>query len=238
MTMLVTIGNFFFRFRNFLFPFALLFVLLPGKPVFSNPMNAVWLGFGVAMLGQLVRATTIGFKYIIRGGKDRRVYAEDLVTEGLYGHSRNPMYVGNVLILCGVALASNNWTCVLFAIPFCVFIYVAIIAAEENFLRGKFGAAFDAYCRDVPRWLPSLSGLGATLRSMEFKWRRVLVKEYGTPFGWVSGLCAIALYHLWKGGTLHMGERTVSNVIALWALVFVLWAVARVLKKSKMVVAD
>jgi protein-S-isoprenylcysteine O-methyltransferase Ste14 len=238
MSMLVKIGNFFFHYRNFLFPFALLFVLLPGPAVFADPMDAVWLGFIVAAIGQLVRGTTIGFRYIIRGGKDRRVYAEDLVTEGIYNHSRNPMYVGNVLILCGVALACNTWTCVLLAVPFCVFIYVAIIAAEENFLRNKFGAAFDAYCRDVPRWLPRLSGLGATLQGIEYRWRRVIVKEYGTPFGWISGLCVIGAVHLWRAGRLNGDDPAARALLIVWVVTVVLWATARVLKKTKTLVAD
>lgn len=236
--MLVTVGNFFFHYRNFLFPFALLFVLLPGAPVFADPMHAVMLGLAVAGLGQLVRATTIGFKYIIRGGKDRRVYAEDLVTEGLYGHCRNPMYVGNVLIFSGIALACNTWTVVLFAVPFGLFIYVTIIAAEENFLRNKFGAAFDAYCRDVPRWLPRLSGLGATLQSMEYKWRRVVVKEYGTPFGWITFICSIGAIHLWRAGRLQAADRSMRLLVWIWAATFVLWATARVLKKTRALRAD
>jgi len=236
--MLVKVGNFFFHYRNFLFPFALLFVLLPGPKVFDDPMDAVLLGFVVSGLGQLVRGTTIGFKYIIRGGRDRRVYAVDLVTEGLYGHCRNPMYVGNVLILCGIALACNTWTCVILAVPFCVFIYVAIIAAEEDFLRNKFGAAFDAYCRDVPRWLPRLAGLGATLQSMEYKWRRVIVKEYGTPFGWISFICVIGAIHLWRAGRLGMNDPAAKMLLWLWIATFALWATARVLKKTKTLVAD
>lgn len=231
--MLVRIGNFFFHYRNFLFPFALLFVLLPGSRVFADPMNAVLLGLVVALLGQLVRGTTIGFKYIIRGGKDRRVYAKDLVTEGLYSHSRNPMYVGNVLILCGVALACNTWTCVLLAVPFCVFIYVAIIAAEENFLRAKFGDAFDAYCRDVPRWLPRLAGLGATFKSMDFNWSRVIVKEYGTPFGWITGICVIGAVHLWRAGRLNGEDPAARTLLIVWLVMLALWATARVLKKTK-----
>jgi len=238
MTMLVRIGNFFFHYRNFIFPFALLFVLLPGPPLFADPMDAVVLGFVVAGLGQLVRGTTIGFKYIIRGGKDRRVYAEDLVTEGLYSHCRNPMYVGNVLILCGIALACNTWTCVLIAVPFCVFIYVAIIAAEENFLRNKFGAAFDAYCRDVPRWLPRPAGLLGTLRSGEYHWRRVVVKEYGTPFGWISFICVIGAIHLYRAGQLGLDNPSAKALLWVWVVTFLLWATARVLKKTKTLRAD
>lgn len=236
--MLVRIGNFFFHYRNFIFPFALLFVLLPGPTMLADPMDAVLLGFVVSGLGQLVRGTTIGFKYIIRGGKDRRVYAEDLVTEGLYSHCRNPMYVGNVLVFSGIAIACNTWTTVLVAIPFGVFIYVAIIAAEENFLRGKFGAAFDAYCRDVPRWIPRLSGLGATLQSMEYKWRRVIVKEYGTPFGWITFICLIGAIHLWRLGRLQPSDPSVKLLLWVWAVTFVLWATARVLKKTRTLRAD
>jgi hypothetical protein len=84
------------------------------------------------------------------------VYAEDLVTSGV-AHCRNPMYVGNLLMLAGVAMGSNSWTCVLVAIPVFTFVYMAIVAAEETFLRDKFGAAFDGYTRDVPRWIPRWS---------------------------------------------------------------------------------
>jgi protein-S-isoprenylcysteine O-methyltransferase Ste14 len=238
--MLVTIGNFFFHYRNFLFPFALLFVLVGGPTMFENPMDAVVLGFIVAGFGQLVRGTTIGFRYIIRGGKDRRVYAQDLITEGIYSHSRNPMYVGNVLILCGVALGCNTWACLLLAVPFCVFIYVAIIAAEEAYLRDKFGSAFDAYCNDVPRWLPRLKGLGATLHSMKFNWSRVIIKEYGTPFGLVTGLCIIGIVHLWRDSRLDISDSDLADcaLIIVWIAVFFFWITARVLKKTKTLVAD
>jgi protein-S-isoprenylcysteine O-methyltransferase Ste14 len=238
MTMLVAIGNFFFRFRDFLFPFALVFLLVPGPAVLEDPLHAVLLGFVVAALGQLGRGMTIGFKYIIRGGRNRRVYAQDLVTDGIYAHCRNPMYVGNLLILAGVSLASNNWTCVLVLLPLTAFIYVAIIAAEEDFLRQKFGSGFDSYCRDVPRWLPRLRGLGATFRSMEFRWRRVIVKEYGTPFGWISAICVIGALHLWQDGRLTSGEPVLRGLVIVWIVTLGAWVTARYLKKSRTLVAD
>jgi protein-S-isoprenylcysteine O-methyltransferase Ste14 len=239
MGVLVTTGNFWFRYRNFLFPALALLVFLPGPEIFRASIDAALLGLTVASLGQLVRAGTIGFKYVIRGGKDRRVYAEDLVTEGIYAHCRNPMYVGNLLILGGVATASNSWACVALAVPLFVFIYFAIVAAEENYLRGKFGAAFDAYCRDVPRWIPRLSGLGETLRSMHFNWRRVIVKEYGTPFGWICGISVIALWNLYfDDGTWVGDEHWLRVLFTTVAIAVVAWATARFLKKSKRIVAD
>lgn len=236
--MMIKIGAFFFRFRDALFPVAFLVVFLPGPRLFSDPLSAAMLGFAITAAGQFVRAATIGLRYIRRGGKYRRVYAEDLVTEGLYSHSRNPMYVGNLAILVGVAVASNSWACVAVAVPFFLFVYSAIIAAEEAYLRDKFGAAFDAYMRDVPRWLPLLDGLGTTLAGSRFHWRRVLVKEYNTPFGWVAGICVIALWNLSREGPLGADANTVRFLVAVIIVAAISWAIAWILKKTGTVVPD
>src|SRR5262245_12444710 len=164
---MLAIGNFLFRYRNTLFPFAVLLLFLPGPRLASNPLLPALIGAVITALGQLVRAGTIGLEYVIRGGRNRRVYAEKLVTDGIYAHSRNPMYVGNVLIVIGLAVASNSlWTFIIGSV-LSVFFYSAIITAEENFLRGQFGPGFDEYCRNVPRWLPKLGGLGTTLGASE-----------------------------------------------------------------------
>jgi protein-S-isoprenylcysteine O-methyltransferase Ste14 len=235
---MVKLGNFFYRTRLYVFPLACLLVFLPGPHIFADDLTAALIGFLVALAGQVVRAGTIGLVYIIRGGKNRQVYAEDLVTEGVFAHSRNPMYVGNLLILSGMAITSNCWTTVLVAIPVTAFIYRAIVAAEENYLRGKFGPAFDDYCRSVPRFLPKLSGIGETFASMQFRWRRVLVKEYGTPVAWVLVWCGVVAYRLWLDGELvrHAGAVKALPQIAIAAAMT--WLIVRFLKKSHRVVAD
>jgi hypothetical protein len=231
--MLANIGDFLFRFRNLIFPLCLPLALLPGPPLFDNVLVAAAVGFLIAATGEAVRAGTIGLQYIVRGGKDRRVYAKDLVTGGVYAHTRNPMYVGNMLILVGLAIASNSWTCVAVAIPFYAFVCAAIVAAEERYLRGRFGADFDAYCHDVPRWLPRLPGIGATLADHSFNWRRVVLKEYGTPTGWVLAWGVLAFWNLSRsdGGTnAHHSAVVAVAVIAAAMLVF--WIFARIVKKS------
>lgn len=120
--MMIAIGNFFFAYRNAIFPMLALCVFLPGARVLQDPMRSLWLGFAIAACGEAVRFATIGLKYIIRGGQGRRVFARDLVTQGVYAHCRNPMYVGNLLILAGVALASNSWSCVVISLPLFIFI--------------------------------------------------------------------------------------------------------------------
>jgi protein-S-isoprenylcysteine O-methyltransferase Ste14 len=236
--MLTTAGNFLFRYRNSLFPIACVLLFLPGPDPFPDPLAAAGVGAVVALLGQIVRAATIGLRYVIRGGLNRRVYAEDLVTEGIYSHTRNPMYVGNLLIMVGVAIASNSWITILVAVPLGLFMYTSIVAAEEDYLQHRFGAAFSAYCRDVPRWWPRLNGLAATLHSMQFRWRRVIVKEYGTPFGWISVIVLIALYNVWMSGQWDLRHTDIHNLEVILLVTTLAWAVAFSLKRTRTLIAD
>jgi hypothetical protein len=232
--MLANIGDFLFRYRNFLFPLCLPLAFLPGAPLFDHVLVAAALGFATSALGEAVRASTIGLQYIVRGGRDRRVYAEDLVTGGFYSHTRNPMYVGNMLILLGLTLTSNSWTCVAVVVPFYAFVCAAIVAAEERYLRGRFGADFDAYCRDVPRWLPRLSGIGTTLADHRFNWRRVVLKEYGTPLGWIMAWGVLVYWNLGRsdGGLAAHRDATVA-VATIMSTMLAFWVYARVVKKSR-----
>jgi protein-S-isoprenylcysteine O-methyltransferase Ste14 len=235
---MVRLGNFLFRTRQYVFPLACLLVFLPGPRLVQSDLAAALAGFLLALAGQAIRAGTIGLVYIIRGGRNQQVYAEDLVTGGVFSHCRNPMYVGNLLILSGMAVTSNCWTTVLVAIPLTAFVYRAIVAAEEDFLRRKFGAGFDEYCRNVPRFVPRLSGLPETFASMQFRWRRVIVKEYGTPTAWILVWCGILAFNLWRHGGLA-SHADVSQWLQVLAVVAVLgWIVARFLKKSRRLVAD
>ena len=141
---MISIGNFFFRYRNFLFMFLYVALFIPSAPLFSPEVFGanyyIWpvvLGLIITVSGQLIRGATIGLAYIIRGGKEGKVYAEELVTSGIFNHCRNPLYVGNILMLCGVGVLSNSLLYVAVFIPFFLFVYQAIVLAEENFLRKK-----------------------------------------------------------------------------------------------------
>jgi len=235
---MVRLGNFLYRTRLYVFPLACLLVFLPGPRILESDLAAALIGLLVALTGQVIRAGTIGLVYIIRGGKNRQVYAEDLVTEGVFGHCRNPMYVGNLLILSGMAITSNCWTSALVAIPLTAFIYRAIVAAEESFLRDKFGAAFDEYCRNVPRFVPRLSGLAETFANLQFRWRRVVVKEYGTPTAWILVWCGIVAWNLWRHGVVVASPAAARSLEWLAIAAVVGWLSVRFLKKSKRLVAD
>ncbi|MBP9902081.1 MAG: isoprenylcysteine carboxylmethyltransferase family protein [Verrucomicrobia bacterium] len=229
--MMVRIGNFFFHYRNGLFPLLYLLLFLNGPAAFPDQRLALLIGVLVAMAGQILRGVTVGLDYIVRGGRNRQVYAERLVQGGLFAHCRNPLYVGNYMILVGVGIAANSLLFLAIGLPFFLFAYWAIIAAEEAFLRGKFGEEFVTYCAQVNRLLPSLSGLSQTLDGMRFNWRRLLSAEYGSAYIWMAAIILASLKNLWFGG-----QRDIHNpyVWMLWlslVLVSVAYLVARFLKK-------
>jgi protein-S-isoprenylcysteine O-methyltransferase Ste14 len=91
----------------------------------------------------------------------------ELTVTGPYAYTRNPLYLGSALIAAGFACALQSWTVALLIAVVFVAIYVPVIASEEGFLRAAF-PEFEAYRRNVPRFLPRLTaakvdgGSGAT----------------------------------------------------------------------------
>jgi protein-S-isoprenylcysteine O-methyltransferase Ste14 len=80
----------------------------------------------------------------------------ELTVTGPYAYTRNPLYVGSMLIAAGFAVALLNWPfAVVLAFGFAI-IYIPVIASEERFLRATF-SGFDHYCRRVPRIIPRLT---------------------------------------------------------------------------------
>ena len=141
---MVQIGNFFFKHRNWLFIFFYGALFIPSWPIVSKEScgeNYLWwaiiIGLIITISGQLIRGLTIGLAYIVRGGKEGKPYAEGLVTDGIFNHCRNPLYVGNILMLLGVGILANSLLYVAVIIPLFLFIYQAIVLAEEDFLRKK-----------------------------------------------------------------------------------------------------
>lgn len=236
---MIQIGNFFFRYRNFLFIVLYLLLFIPSPPLFSREnfgpdyyLIPIILGLLITISGQLIRGMTIGLAYIVRGGKDKKVYAEGLVTEGIFRHVRNPLYVGNILMLLGVGILTNSMLYTFIIMPFFMFIYQCIVLAEENFLKGKFGTQFEQYAKRVNRWIPRISGMEQTFATMEFNWKRWLIKEYNTQFVW---LCGIALILLFKYPQFTNGVSQRRNILAvIFVLLFaVYYFFIRFMKKSK-----
>ena len=79
----------------------------------------------------------------------------ELTVTGPYAHTRNPLYLGSMLMAAGFVVALLSWPVALvLALGFAA-IYVPVIASEERFLHAAF-PGFDDYCQQVPRLLPRL----------------------------------------------------------------------------------
>jgi len=190
-------------------------------------------GVLVSLSGEALRVLVIGLVYITRGGQNRQVWANTLVDEGMFAHCRNPLYFANVLLILGLAIVHNGWAMYVIGVPFFLLAYAFIVAAEEQYLRGRFGDAYADYCRRVPRWIPSLRGLRTTLRGTRFDWLKVLRKEYGTPFAWVSGVLVLLVWeHVAPADATRIGRVELGTIMAVWIALAISYLVVRTLKLS------
>jgi protein-S-isoprenylcysteine O-methyltransferase Ste14 len=230
------LGRFIFRFRDYLVPAGLVLILAVTWPehLFGSEAANGWVdafGLLLALAGQTLRVLVIGYAYIVRGGSNKRLAAPKLVCEGFYAHSRNPMYVGNILLITGLMVIYNSRWVYVVGLPVFLGGVLAIVKAEEQFLAAKFGPEYEEYCRRVNRFLPRLRGLRATMKSMRFDGKRVLRKEYGTAFAWTS---AALLLLIWER-FLHFGYAARRGEINLFLLAYIpliaAWGTVRWLKK-------
>jgi len=85
-----------------------------------------------------------------------------LVVTGLYRYVRNPMYVSVVTIILGQALLFGDWRLIVYGAVFWLACHAFVLVYEEPTLRRKFGAEYEAFCANVPRWIPRLTAWAAS----------------------------------------------------------------------------
>jgi protein-S-isoprenylcysteine O-methyltransferase Ste14 len=223
--MLVKFGNWLFHYRNFLFPVFYLALFIPSSPFLSNTVLAEIAGIAIILCGMLIRAITIGLVYIVRGGRNRTIYADNLVTGGIYSVCRNPMYLGNILLLLGFGLFANSLWFMLIFFPLFVLFYVAIIRAEEAFLLNRFGKEFDTYKKDVNALIPMIGRIGNSFRGHSFKWKKVLNKEHNSLYVYIAGILLLLLFK----------ERMEFRIfIILFVLVSILYGAVKWMKRNRL----
>lgn len=119
---------------------------LPGRIAVAAALGASGMAFAVAGIAAFRQAMT-------SFDPRRPGAAAVLVTAGAYRFSRNPMYVGLLLMLGGWAVFLAHAPAFLFLPAFVAYLNRFQIAPEERTLAAKFGADFAAYTASVPRWL-------------------------------------------------------------------------------------
>ena len=126
-----------------------------GKPsAFS-----IAIGLPLAFAGEAIRAWAVGYSGVTTRGD--AVTAPALVTAGPYAYMRNPLYAGNFITALGFAVAFTGANepfaraaLVAGALGTMLAVYGVVVPHEERYLRGAFGAEFDAYVAAVPRIVP------------------------------------------------------------------------------------
>ncbi len=145
------------------------------------------LGAAAAAPGVAIRAAAAGHV---------RKNAE-LTTTGPYAYTRNPLYLGSLIMAIGFGVASRSiWVGACIVLLFLA-IYLPVIRGEEDFLGGAF-AGFDDYRAHVPRLLPRLSAWNVSGDHEAFSAQRYWKhREYNALVGALAMLVALAVKILW-----------------------------------------
>jgi protein-S-isoprenylcysteine O-methyltransferase Ste14 len=123
---------------------------------------------------------------------------EALATSGPYAYTRNPLYLGSLLIGVGFAVAARSWWVGVALVVMFFAIYVPVIRDEEAFLRRTF-PEFEEYARRVPRMFPRLAmrspqDNASAGFSMDLYWKH---REYNALLGALAMLAALFIKMTW-----------------------------------------
>lgn len=203
-------GNWLFRWRSYL-PLALATVIFSGFDHFNYPfgshlLDQIWelVCLAVSFLGVAVRALTVGFTVTHTSGRNTdKQQADSLNTTGMYSIVRNPLYLGNFLMVFGVVIFLRSWWLpVLYLLMFTLY-YERIIFAEEMFLRRKFGEAYLKWAARTPVFIPTFSQWKPS--PTPFSWKKVLRREYHGVVGVVMSLFLLEVTSdFWVGNGIEI----------------------------------
>jgi protein-S-isoprenylcysteine O-methyltransferase Ste14 len=122
------------------YPVAIIYWLLA-----TPTWRSIAYGTIVALLGLIIRGAAAGY---LR--KDR-----ELAVTGPYALTRNPLYLGSAILAAGFVVASHSWIAGLLVSLYFGIFYYAVMRNEEEDLRMRFGADFNAYASRVPLFFPN-----------------------------------------------------------------------------------
>ncbi len=151
----------------------------------SHPSAASFAaGFPVSVAGLLLRGWAAGHL-----AKNER-----LAQSGPYAFTRNPLYIGTLLVACGLVIAGRNLTlAAVFAAVF-LLVYLPVIELEEQHLRNLF-PEYDAFARRVPVLFPRFAHHGGDER---FQSRLYLKnREYEALLGFLAGAAFLLAKWIW-----------------------------------------
>ena len=162
------------------FAFAILYLWL-AKPT----LVSLLIGAGICVPGLALRALASG--HVQKN--------TCLATTGPYAYTRNPLYLGSLVLAGGFAAAARSLWIALAIVALFVAIYLPVVRGEEEFLRARF-PEFSEYARRVPRFLPRRppAGAAAGAFSRQLYWKH---REYNALLGAAAMMAALAAKLVW-----------------------------------------
>jgi protein-S-isoprenylcysteine O-methyltransferase Ste14 len=157
---------------------------------FARPqMNWLLCGVGIAILGLLLRGYAAGH---LRKHKQ-------LAISGPYAFTRNPLYLGSVLLAAGFSVASHSWISTLLLAAYLAIFYPVVIRREQSELKTLYGAAFVEYASQVPAFWPRLSPAMASTERFSWPLYRQN-REYEAAVGLAVAMAILWIIMLSRGG--------------------------------------
>lgn len=192
----VRIGGWLFKRRSWLpLPIVLLLLLLRTRP---DPPALLWIGLGLVAAGETLRLWAVHHIGVISRTRGERL--GPLITTGPFAHVRNPLYLGNMALWVGFALAAGLLWLALLVCVLLIFEYHAIVRWEEDLLLARIGAPYLDYLAAVPRWVPRLfqgsparpAAPGGSPGHGGYAWLDTLTSERSTLLAIALGLLLVA----------------------------------------------
>lgn len=162
------------------------FALGVAYPVFAQPtLQLLGIGAAIALGGLGIRAWAAGCL-----DKNRR-----LATGGPYAYTRNPLYLGSLLLGLGFAAAGGSWPLGVAFLALFLLVYWPVMRREEEFLRRTFADVYDRYAASVPFLFPRrLRSTSADEKGARFQWTRYKHnREYQAALGYLAGVVFLVL---------------------------------------------
>jgi protein-S-isoprenylcysteine O-methyltransferase Ste14 len=188
----VRLGRFFFKSRNFISAPIFLFLICVFFWEYENGVVTWTVGSLIIVAGEGLRVWAM--RHIGRSARTRKDKARKLVATGPYKHTRNPLYVGNHIILLGFCVLSELVWFAPIALGICFVFYSFIITYEEDLLMQRFGEDYVRYMAETPRWIP-LRCIRNMLSRMftETSWQEAFRREKSTIYGIIIGFGAFGV---------------------------------------------
>lgn len=225
-------GNWLFKRRSwlplFLVAAGILMMYLGNRQAIFFDMRDEMIFLGISIFGELIRIFTVGFAPKGTSGRntDSGQIAYELNTTGAYSIIRHPLYLGNFFMWLGpVLFIRSAWFTVVFILIFWLY-YERIMFAEEQFLRRKFGEAYDKYSEKVSSVLPF--GFKFIPPKLPFSIRNVIKREYHS---FVNIFLIFASLDLFRNYFL-MGKIFFTKIwICLLCGAVIIWLIIRPIHK-------